>query len=83
VGELFIPADFQLEAAASGLLKNPEYYRQPWLEKTGAAFEQAGLMLPAPNWYQKGGKQGIHTEHLGHLLAEMQYLQRSHPGAQW
>jgi len=83
VGELFIPADFQLEAAASGLLKNPEYYREPWLEKTRAAFEQAGLMIPAPNWYQKGGKQGIHTEHLGYLLAEMQYLQRSHPGAQW
>ena len=83
VGELFIPADFQVEAATSGLLKNPEYYREPWLEKTGAAFEQAGLMLPAPNWYQKGGKQGIHTEHLGYLLAEMQYLQRSHTGAQW
>lgn len=83
VGELFIPADFQLEAAASGLLKNPAYYREPWLAKTGAAFEQAGLMIPAPNWYQKGGKQGIHTEHLGYLLAEMQYLQRSHPGAQW
>ena len=83
VGELFIPVDFQLEAAASGLLKNPEYYREPWLEKTRAAFEQAGLMIPAPNWYQKGGKQGIHTEHLGYLLAEMQYLQRNHPGAQW
>lgn len=83
VGELFMPADFQLEAAESGLLKNPEYFREPWLEKMGAAFEQAGLMIPAQNWYQKGGKQGIHTEHLGYLLAEMQYLQRCQPGAQW
>lgn len=83
VGELFMPADFQLEAVASELLKNPENYREPWLEKTRAAIEQAGLAMPALNWYQKGGKQGIHTEHLGYLLAEMQYLQRSHPGAQW
>jgi len=42
-----------------------------------------GIALPADGHMQKGGKQGVHTEHLGHLLAEMQVLQRSHPGARW
>ena len=41
--------------------------------------------MPAGEWMQggSGGKQGVHTEHLGHLLAEMQFLQRAYPGAQW
>ena len=38
---------------------------------------------PADDWAQRGGKQGVHTEHLGHLLAEMQFLQRAYPDAQW
>jgi ring-1,2-phenylacetyl-CoA epoxidase subunit PaaC len=82
-GELFMPADYQLSAVEEGFLKNPEAYKEPWLDKVGAAFTMAGLSIPALNWHQKGGKQGIHTEHLGYLLAEMQYLQRSHPGAEW
>ncbi|MEO0319160.1 MAG: phenylacetate-CoA oxygenase subunit PaaI, partial [Pseudomonadota bacterium] len=38
---------------------------------------------PVDAWMQSGGKQGRHTEHLGYLLAEMQFLQRAYPGAQW
>jgi ring-1,2-phenylacetyl-CoA epoxidase subunit PaaC len=48
---------------------------------------EATLEMPTSEWMQgggnRGGKQGIHTEHLGHLLAEMQHLQRAYPGAQW
>ncbi len=50
------------------------------LEKTVA---EATLQLPAGQWMASGGKQGQHSEHLGFLLAEMQYLQRSFPGATW
>ncbi len=50
-------------------------------------FYEATLTVPKESWMQgahmRGGKQGVHTEHLGHLLAEMQYLQRAYPGAQW
>ena len=50
-------------------------------------FADATLTAPADAWMQgargRGGKQGVHTEHLGHLLAEMQFLQRAYPGAQW
>jgi ring-1,2-phenylacetyl-CoA epoxidase subunit PaaC len=41
------------------------------------------LRIPAGNWSQTGGRQGRHTEHLGYLLAEMQFLQRAYPGARW
>ena len=44
---------------------------------------EATLVRPAAVAYQWHGKRGVHTEHLGHMLAEMQHLQRTYPGAQW
>ncbi|MCL2427814.1 MAG: phenylacetate-CoA oxygenase subunit PaaI, partial [Alphaproteobacteria bacterium] len=43
----------------------------------------ATLTPPACGWMQRGGRIGRHSEHLGHLLAEMQHLQRTYPGAAW
>lgn len=58
--------------------------RAQWLEHVAAIFAEATLVMPAPDaWMQKGGKQGVHSEHLGYLLAEMQFLQRAYPGAEW
>jgi ring-1,2-phenylacetyl-CoA epoxidase subunit PaaC len=57
--------------------------RPGWEAAAGATLAQAGLELPAPVRGVTGGRAGRHSEHLGHLLAEMQYLQRTHPGAQW
>jgi ring-1,2-phenylacetyl-CoA epoxidase subunit PaaC len=44
---------------------------------------EATLAVPASAYMQRGGKQGVHTEHLGFVLAEMQFLQRAYPGARW
>ena len=59
----------------------------PWLAAIQPVLEEATLALPAGVWMQgsggRGGKQGVHTEHLGRLLAEMQFLQRAYPGAAW
>jgi ring-1,2-phenylacetyl-CoA epoxidase subunit PaaC len=44
---------------------------------------QATLNVPGFVGHQKGGKRGVHTEHLGYMLADMQFLQRTYPGAQW
>ena len=46
-------------------------------------FAEANLVHPTNDWMQSGGKKGIHTEHLGYLLAEMQFLQRAYPGLEW
>ena len=58
--------------------------RAAWLEHVAEIFAEATLVMPSPEaWMQKGGKQGRHSEHLGFILAEMQFLQRAYPGAQW
>jgi ring-1,2-phenylacetyl-CoA epoxidase subunit PaaC len=57
--------------------------RQPWLNHVGATLQEATLTLPDWGWMQTGGRRGLHTEHLGYILAEMQFLQRAYPEAQW
>ena len=56
---------------------------QPWREVVDAVLTEATLSVPKAAFMQRGGRRGAHTEHLGHLLATMQWLPRSHPGAQW
>ena len=52
-------------------------------EKITAVFEEAGLTIPQDIWMHKGGKIGKHTEHLGYILSEMQFLQRAYPNVEW
>ena len=55
----------------------------PWRSAVGAVLAEATLTMPGDDWAQRGGRQGRHTEHLGHLLTEMQFLQRAYPDAKW
>ncbi|KAF0242613.1 MAG: ring-1 2-phenylacetyl-CoA epoxidase subunit PaaC [Chitinophagaceae bacterium] len=64
-------------------LDTPTSIQQQWLQKVTAVFEEAGLVIPTNTWAQKGGKEGNHTEHLGYILAEMQYIQRAYPNSEW
>ena len=57
--------------------------RKRWLADIDAILINATLEKPADDWMASGGKAGRHSEHLGYMIAEMQYLQRSHPGATW
>jgi len=57
--------------------------RNAWNEKIKSVFEEATLSIPEAVFMQQGGKTGIHTEHLGYILTELQYLQRTYPGAEW
>jgi len=57
--------------------------REQWQANVAAVLSEATLGKPDDGWMASGGKQGRHSEHLGYLLAEMQFLQRSHPGANW
>jgi ring-1,2-phenylacetyl-CoA epoxidase subunit PaaC len=54
-----------------------------WNKKLDSIFHDATLTIPAKTWMQDGGLRGIHTEHLGYILAEMQYLQRAYPNSEW
>lgn len=74
-GEMFDPAPFEVVDVA--------LFKIEWMKKVQAVFEEATLQLPKSSWMQGGGKDGKHTEYLGYLLAEMQYMQRTYPNATW
>lgn len=83
-GEFFMPAQYEKEAATKGYGTDNISLKQEWHEKVNSVFEEATLPLPKEGIYmQRGGKDGLHTEHLGYILAEMQYLQRTYPGCEW
>ena len=82
-GELFLADDVDRAAAASGLGVDPSTLESAWRETVQDLLARAGLTVPDTPYMQRGGRTGRHTEHLGHLLSEMQILARSHPGASW
>ncbi len=82
-GEMFNADDLDVWAAESGIGPNPADLRENWNDYLSAAIAEATLTMPDAEWMASGGKQGIHSEHLGHLLADMQFLQRAYPGASW
>jgi len=77
-GEMFQPEPYE---TASGL--NLPALQTGWEQKIGNTLSEGGLESPTNVFMRSGGKKGIHSEHLGYLLAEMQYLQRSYPGCEW
>jgi ring-1,2-phenylacetyl-CoA epoxidase subunit PaaC len=82
-GELFMqPAD---EAAliSAGITADVSLLEAPWKTQVASVLQRATLTMPETAWMQRGGRDGRHTEHLGHMLAEMQIVARSHPGAKW
>lgn len=83
-GEMFEADALDDAMAQQGIAPRLSDLKAPWLAHLKEVFEEATLAMPPVDaWMQKGGKQGLHTEHLGYLLAEMQFLQRAYPGAQW
>ena len=83
-GEMFTSDEVDEVMAAQGIATDPSALRDPWLAHVGQVLAEATLTLPSPDaWMQSGGKQGRHGEAMGYLLAEMQFLQRAYPAAQW
>jgi len=70
-------------AAACGLGPAWSELRAPWLAEMGEVLGEAQLAIPAEATFRSTGKRGVHSEHMGYLLAEMQYLQRTYPGGAW
>lgn len=83
-GEMFTTDDVDEVMDAQGIAPSVAVLRDAWLTLVSRTLDTATLKMPTPDaWMQKGGKQGRHTEHIGYLLAEMQFLQRAYPGQQW
>lgn len=77
-GEMFMPADYEKETGIDFSL-----LQEQWHEKIKAVFDEATLAVPQKIFMQSGGKEGKHTEHLGYILAELQYMQRAYPNSEW
>jgi ring-1,2-phenylacetyl-CoA epoxidase subunit PaaC len=82
-GELFEADAAERQLIERGIAIDPDRLRQAWDATVDDVLAQATLQRPASGWMQRGGRSGRHSEHLGHLLAELQFMQRSYPGAQW
>lgn len=82
-GELFDAADYEEAMDDSDIAPLAASFQQEWNNKVAAVFEEAGIAMPTSAQHQRGGKQGVHTEYLGYILAEMQFLQRAYPGLEW
>ena len=82
-GELFLADDVDRAVAAEGLGVDPSGLERTWQTTVRDVLGRAGLTITEGVYMQRGGREGRHTEHLGHMLAEMQIVARSHPGASW
>ncbi len=83
VDEMFRAEPLAEALAGDGLAVDAAQLRPAWTEYVAAVLREATLAWPETPVVPGGGRHGLHTEHMGHLLAEMQYLARCHPGARW
>ena len=86
-GEMFATDAIERGLIAAGIAADAGALQAPWRRHVETVLAEATLTVPPETFMQgsggRGGRQGVHTEHLGHLLAEMQFLQRAYPDAQW
>lgn len=81
--DLFVADAIQTEMEEKGISPKLSDIKAAWEKSVTDVLAQATLTIPSNKWEQKGGREGKHTEHLGYLLAEMQYMQRAYPNMEW
>jgi ring-1,2-phenylacetyl-CoA epoxidase subunit PaaC len=82
-GEMFQADESERALIARGIAVDPATLHSQWLATISNVVTEATLALPKSGWMQQGGRSGKHSEHLGHLLSELQSMQRTFPGATW
>jgi ring-1,2-phenylacetyl-CoA epoxidase subunit PaaC len=82
-GEMFESDDIERRLVSQKIAADSAALEAPWKDQVHEILGRAGITTPETKWMQRGGRAGRHTEHLGLMLAEMQVLQRQHPGASW
>ena len=81
--ELFHQTEADKAMVAEGIGVDVSKLKEEYYKNVGAILEEAALNIPESKWFQKGGKEGVHTEHLGYLLSDLQYMQRTYPNMEW
>ena len=81
--ELFEDDAVDADATAAGLGPAWSQLHEPWLAEMSEILGEVKLVIPREAAFRSSGKRGLHSEHMGYLLTEMQYLQRAYPGGAW
>lgn len=81
--ELFFVNEVDAELLEKGVIFSVEALKKSWLEMVSTVLERATLTIPNNGWQHDGGRKGLHSEHLGYILTELQYMQRAYPGMEW
>jgi ring-1,2-phenylacetyl-CoA epoxidase subunit PaaC len=82
-GELLTMNETDKIMVQQGIGVDLELIKPLWIQTITSVFSEATIDLPAGKWMQQGGKDGKHSEHLGYILAELQFIQRAYPGMEW
>ena len=81
--ELFYSDEVQKSMESAGIAPNVDDIRSEWNKTVDVVLTEATLKIPDNQWKFEGGRRGMHSEHLGYILADMQYMQRAYPGLEW
>ncbi len=81
--ELFFENEVDIVLQKDGVVPSLIPIKAEWEKVVNTVLEEATLSIPQNGWIQKGGRTGLHSEHLGYILAELQYIQRAYPGMKW
>jgi ring-1,2-phenylacetyl-CoA epoxidase subunit PaaC len=81
--ELFKPIESEIEMTKQGICPDLQLIHTIWNETIDRIFLEATLIKPDSVWMQNGGKSGVHSEHLGFILSDLQFMQRAYPGLEW
>lgn len=81
--EIFYSDDVDKELIEKGIIPSMDGLEAEWKQIVDEVFAEATLEIPTNNWKHEGGRKGMHSEHLGYILAELQFMQRAYPGMEW
>lgn len=81
--ELFFSNEVDADLKAKGVIFSSEELKDEWSKMVKDVLAEATLTIPTNGWQHDGGRKGLHSEHLGYILAELQYMQRAYPGMEW
>jgi ring-1,2-phenylacetyl-CoA epoxidase subunit PaaC len=81
--ELFFSDEVDTALTNSGILPDLSDLRSIWEQTVKSVFTEATISIPANNWKFEGGRKGRHSEHMGYILSDLQYMQRAYPNMEW
>ncbi|GGD86655.1 phenylacetic acid degradation protein [Planktosalinus lacus] len=81
--ELFEMTEAATAATEAGVGVDAGQLKEPYYKEVSELLKEATLEVPESKYFHKGGKQGVHTEHMGYILSDMQFMQRTYPGMKW